>query len=65
MSVLWVVILVFGMVWQVLLLSIIDGIVVDAFSEIRQKTDEAESDRKRRCYLCGIDRSEFTTFRGE
>ena len=37
----------------------INGIIVSAFSQIREETDKKEKDMNGKCFICSIDRVEF------
>ena len=37
----------------------INGIIVSAFSQIREDTESKENDMKNKCFICSIDRIEF------
>ncbi|KAL4465345.1 hypothetical protein ABPG72_016746, partial [Tetrahymena utriculariae] len=42
---------------SILFTNIISGIMTDTFAEMRDKRNFIESDKKNRCYICGIERS--------
>lgn len=43
----------------VFLLNIVFGIIVDTFSELRGQKDRIEEDIRNKCFICGLDASEF------
>ncbi|XP_019858828.1 PREDICTED: inositol 1,4,5-trisphosphate receptor-like protein A isoform X2 [Amphimedon queenslandica] len=51
--------LVFFIVVTTLGLNIIIAILVDRFSEMREKSDKVEEDNESRCFICSIERSMF------
>jgi hypothetical protein len=36
--------------------NIVGGLMLDAFSSLREEADALESDKKNQCYICGMDR---------
>ncbi|EAR82683.2 MIR domain protein (macronuclear) [Tetrahymena thermophila SB210] len=42
---------------SILFTNIISGIMTDTFAEMRDKRNFIESDKKNRCYICGIERA--------
>ena len=50
----------FGII-SIILLNLIFGIIIDAFSDIRDKLKTVEIDVKERCFICGLSRIEFET----
>ncbi|XP_019855415.1 PREDICTED: uncharacterized protein LOC109584207 [Amphimedon queenslandica] len=49
----------FFVIVTIISLEVITAILVDTFSELRQKKDEAEKDQKEKCYVCGIASDKF------
>ncbi|CAI8034630.1 Ryanodine receptor 2 [Geodia barretti] len=43
----------------VILLAIIQGLIIDAFGELRDKEDSITSDMKNKCFVCGLPKTEF------
>lgn len=43
-------------------LNVLFGIIVDTFSFLRSKSQQREDDLKDICFVCGINRSEFSKF---
>lgn len=37
--------------------GIVESIMINAFSSLRQKRDEMNDDKKNKCYICGKDRA--------
>jgi hypothetical protein len=46
---------------NLVLTAIVSGIIIDSFSEMRQKNDEIRDDMIERCFICGIEREAFET----
>lgn len=42
---------------SILFTNIISGIMTDTFAEMRDKRNFIETDKKNRCYICGIERT--------
>ncbi|KAJ9456868.1 Inositol 1 [Diplonema papillatum] len=43
----------------VILLNIISGVIIDTFARLREERDVIEDDIKSRCFICGIESTEF------
>jgi len=41
--------------------SIIAGIIIDTFSELRTKADEIKRDNDNACMVCSLDKEDFET----
>lgn len=46
----------FWLLFVLILISIISGIIIDAFSGMRDEQDAAAQDRYNRCFVCNLDR---------
>jgi hypothetical protein len=51
--------LMFFIIVLVLLLNIIFGIILDTFSDLREKAKEQNEDMTSKCFICGIDKTKF------
>ena len=51
--------------WAFLLQPIIQGQIIDAFSQLRSKENTAISDLGQRCFISGISRFDFNNYPGE
>ncbi|KAK3286211.1 hypothetical protein CYMTET_6213, partial [Cymbomonas tetramitiformis] len=47
----------FDLVWQLILLNIITGLIIDAFLSVRFEEQEKENDSKQNCFICSCDRN--------
>lgn len=47
---------IYGIFFGIMFSNIISGIMLDAFSSLRDMTNELEKDKKNKCYICEIDR---------
>jgi hypothetical protein len=54
-------ILFYSVLVNLVLSAIVSGIIIDSFSELRQKSDFIREDMQERCFICGIDRENFET----
>ena len=45
----------------IILLNLIFGIIIDAFADMRDARNRAETDVKERCFICNLNRFEFET----
>jgi hypothetical protein len=43
----------------VMLLSIVSGVIIDSFGQLRDLTSKIDRDMERRCFVCGIDSNSF------
>ena len=46
----------FFLLVSTILLNVVQGIIVDAFAELREKSDIQSVDMKNVCYICGLER---------
>ena len=51
--------------WAFLLQPIIQGQIIDAFSQLRNKSVSATQDLNQRCFISGISRFDFNNYPGE
>lgn len=51
--------LMFFIIVLVLLLNIIFGIILDTFSDLREKAKEQHEDMTSKCFICGIEKTKF------
>jgi inositol 1,4,5-triphosphate receptor type 1/inositol 1,4,5-triphosphate receptor type 3 len=42
--------------FEMLFGNIVSGLMLDAFSSLREAADELENDKKNKCYICDISR---------
>jgi len=54
--------LTFFIIMITILLNLIFGMIIDAFGNLRDKKNENEEDAANKCFICGIDRSEFERY---
>jgi inositol 1,4,5-triphosphate receptor type 3 len=51
--------MVFFIIVKLLLLNMINGIIVQTFSDLRESDDMKQEDRKGQCFICSIEKKEF------
>lgn len=51
----------FYVIVLIFLLNLVFGIIIDAFSSIRDNSTQIERDVKSRCFICGLSRIDFET----
>ena len=47
---------IYGIFFGTMLANIISGIMLDAFSSLRDQTNELQRDKENFCYICNIER---------
>ncbi|KAK3233488.1 hypothetical protein CYMTET_56220 [Cymbomonas tetramitiformis] len=47
----------FSLVWQLVLLNVITGLIIDAFMTVRLEEQEKEMDTQQYCFICSFDHS--------
>ena len=43
------------------MLNLVFGIILDAFSDMRNKKDDLNEECQSKCFICGLNRFEFDT----
>lgn len=52
----WFYVLSFYLIWSFIIEGIVQGIIVDAFAEIRARDDAQKADTREHCLVCSVDR---------
>jgi hypothetical protein len=47
---------IYGIFFGIMFSNIISGIMLDAFSSLRDITNDLQRDKENKCYICDIDR---------
>lgn len=53
----------YRIVIPIVMLSLVKGIIVDTFSNLREQEQKTLEDMENKCYICGIERQEFDKIR--
>lgn len=53
----WFLVIMYIVVWDWVLVSIVQGQIVDAYANIRQKTEYLELDARQRCLVCSLEKT--------
>ncbi|CAG9323264.1 unnamed protein product [Blepharisma stoltei] len=54
----------FNILIMIIALKIVQGVIIDTFTILREQQEESTNDKENKCFICGLDRDEIEHFTG-